>query len=67
MGKRDITAVYIRGLAFKATAGGRRQQVLNQLKAADEKGNDLWLLKYLSVAALAFAIGGWIGSIWPLA
>jgi hypothetical protein len=40
-----IGTVYIRGLAFKCTAGSRRQQVLLSLKKKDEKDADwLWLL-----------------------
>ena len=40
-----IGTVYIRGLAFKCTAGSRRQQVLLQLKKADERDTDWhWLL-----------------------
>jgi len=36
MSKRDITAVYIRGCAFKAMSGGRRHMILNNLKRLDE-------------------------------
>lgn len=66
MSKRNITAVYIRGLAFKASVGGRRHQVLLNLKRKDETSKDLWLLKYAALAALAFSLGGWIGSLWPV-
>ena len=61
-----VGTVYIRGLAFKARAGGRRQMVLLQLKKLDEGDTDLWLLKYAVVAALAFSVGGWVGSTWPM-
>ena len=57
MTKRNITAVYIRGLAFKATAGGRRHQVLLNLKKTDEQDKDAWLLKYAAVCVLGVAIG----------
>jgi len=66
MTTRNITAVYIRGLAFKAAQGSRRHMILNNLKQRDEKSPDLWLLKYASVAALAFCLGGWLGSVWPV-
>ena len=59
-------AVYIRGLAFKCKSGSRRESVLNRLKDEDEASTDLWLLKYAVVAALAFSIGGWVGSFWPM-
>ena len=62
----SVGTVYIRGLAFKARAGGRRQMVLLQLKKLDEGDTDLWLLKYAVVAALAFSVGGWVGSTWPI-
>ena len=65
-GKRNITAVYIRGLAFKATAGGRRHQVLLNLKKADEKSDDLWLIKAAALTAVALIVGGLVGSVWPL-
>ncbi len=58
--KRNIIAVYIRGLAFKASSGGRREQVLRALKKADEKSPDLWALKYLLVFTLGVCLG--IGS-----
>lgn len=58
MSKRNITAVYIRGLAFKASVGGRRHQVLLNLKKADEKSNDLWAIKYALVGTAGFVIGG---------
>ena len=62
----SVGTVYIRGLAFKARHGGRRQMVLLQLKKLDEGDTDLWLLKYAVVAALAFSVGGWVGSTWPI-
>jgi hypothetical protein len=55
---RNITAVYIRGFAFKCTQGGRRHQILLKLKESDEKSNDLWLLKYVAV----FGLGALVGS-----
>ena len=61
-----VGTVYIRGLAFKARAGGRRQMVLLQLKKLDEADNDTWLLKYTAVAAVAITLGAWIGSTWPI-
>jgi hypothetical protein len=67
MATRNITAVYIRGFAFKCTQGGRRHQILLKLKESDEKNNDLWLLKYAVVAVLAVLAGYWIGLIDPLA
>ena len=63
---QTVGTVYIRGLAFKARAGGRRQMVLLQLKKLDEADNDMWLLKYTAVAAVAISIGAAIGSRWPL-
>ncbi len=55
--KRNIVAVYIRGLAFKASSGGRREQVLRALKKADETSKDLWVLKYLLVFTGGLAAG----------
>ena len=63
MSKRNITAVYIRGLAFKASIGGRRHQVLLNLKRKDEKNTDLWALKYALVAVLAF-LAGYAGAVY---
>ncbi len=59
MSKRNITAVYIRGLAFKASIGGRRHQVLLNLKKKDETSKDLWMLKYVAVFGLGM-IGGYL-------
>lgn len=59
-------AVYIRGLAFKCKPGTRREAVLLKLKEKDEESSDLWLLKYTVVAALAFSVGGWVGSMFPM-
>ena len=56
-GKRNITAVYIRGAAFKASTGGRRHQILLNLKRADEKRSDLWVLKYVAVFGLGVLAG----------
>ena len=64
--KRNITAVYIRGCAFKCTQGGRRHMVLLNLKKADETSNDLWLLKAAALVALGLVAGGLVGSVWPL-
>ena len=61
-----VGTVYIRGLAFKARAGGRRQMVLLQLKKLDEKDNDIWLLKYTVLAVFALSLGVAAGSKWPL-
>ncbi len=57
MGTRNITAVYIKGLAFKASAGSRRHQILLNLKKADEKNNDLWLLKAIGLVVVGMCIG----------
>jgi len=54
---RNITAVYIRGCAFKCSSGGRRHQVLLSLKQADEKNTDLWVLKYVVVLVLGACLG----------
>ena len=59
-------AVYIRGLAFKCKSGSRRESVLNRMKTEDEASTDLWLLKYAAVFAVAFSLGGWIGSLYPM-
>ncbi len=64
--KTTVGTVYIRGLAFKARAGGRRQMVLLQLKRLDEANADAWLLKYTAVAAVAITIGAVIGSRFPI-
>lgn len=64
---RNIVAVYIRGLAFKASAGSRRHQVLLNLKKSDEKSGDLTALKYLAVLFLGVVIGGVAGIYGPLA
>ncbi len=40
--------------------------VLLQLKKLDEGDDDLWLLKYAVLAALAFSVGGWVGSYFPM-
>lgn len=66
MGTRNITAVYIKGLAFKTSAGSRRHQILLNLKKADETSNDLWLLKAAALVALGLVAGGLVGSVWPL-
>ena len=63
---QSVGTVYIRGLAFKARAGGRRQMVLLQLKKLDEGDNDLWLLKYTAVAAIAITVGAFIGTRFPI-
>ena len=55
--KRNITAVYIRGCAFKCTQGGRRHMVLLNLKKADEKRDDLWLLKAIGLVVVGMCIG----------
>ena len=57
MGTRNITAVYIKGLAFKTSAGSRRHQILLNLKKADEKSDDLWLLKAIGLVVVGMCIG----------
>ena len=57
---RAIVAVYIRGLAFKCQSASRREQVLNQLKKLDERGNESYIFNCVFVAALV----GW--GIWEL-
>lgn len=59
-------AVNIRGLNFVAKPGSRREQILLTAKEKMEADGDLWLLKYAVVAALAFSVGGWVGSTWPM-
>jgi len=56
--KRNITAVYIRGCAFKATAGGRRHHILNKLKDLDENPTKRW-----PVAVAAGLVGACFGSV----
>jgi hypothetical protein len=62
--KRNITSVYIRGLAFKCTLGGRREQVLLKLKKADEKDTD-WLA-LLAVACFVGGFGAGVLAAWYL-
>ncbi len=64
--KRNITAVYIRGAAFKCTQGGRRHMILLNLKKADEKSNDLWLLRYGLVLFAGVLIGAAVVTVWPI-
>jgi hypothetical protein len=59
-----VGTVYIRGLAFKARAGGRRQQVLLQLKKADEKSTD-WLALF-GVACFVGGFGAGVLAAWYL-
>ena len=60
-----VGTVYIRGLAFKARAGGRRQMVLLQLKAMDERDGDLWLIKYFALVAVGIIAGASFATIFP--
>jgi hypothetical protein len=62
--RRNITSVYIRGLAFKCTLGGRREQVLLKLKKADEKDTD-WLA-LLAVACFVGGFGAGVLAAWYL-
>ncbi len=66
MTTRNITAVYIRGCAFKCSQGGRRHMVLLNLKKADEKNNDLWALRYGLVLFAGLLIGAALVTVWPI-